>query len=36
MRGESNPELPPQLSAASPFSGCHWALEFKAWEGEEG
>src|SRR5262249_11321663 len=34
--GESNPELPPQLSAASPSSGCHWALCDKAWEGGEG
>src|SRR5262245_6027421 len=32
--GQSNPELPPQLWAASPSSGCHWAA--KAWEGGEG
>src|SRR5262249_33357460 len=34
--GASNPELPPQLSAASPSPTCHWALRFKAWEGGEG
>jgi hypothetical protein len=34
--GEANPELPPQLSAASPSSVCHWALRVKAREGEEG
>src|SRR6516165_2054960 len=32
----SNPELPPQLSAASPSPGCHWALHGKAREGGEG
>ena len=31
---QSNPELPPQLWAASPSSSCHWAA--KAWEGGEG
>src|SRR5215813_6836206 len=34
--GESNPGLPPQLSATSPSPGCHWALFDKAWEGGEG
>ena len=41
-RCESNPELPPQLSAVSPSPKCHWVLRCKAclpcktWEGGEG
>src|ERR1700722_377580 len=34
--GKTIPELPPQLSAASPSLTCHWALRCKAWEGREG